>query len=303
MTITPDTDQNATVISHFGNEILICDDSEQRHRATARQDIPPLVCGDKVIWQLTTFGDAVIVGLQERHGTLTRSTPFKASKLIAANVDIALVVCSHKPKLNTGLLDRYLAACELAGIEAHIVFNKTDTLKESISQQIKEQLTIYQAVGYPVHYISAKQMQGIDTLKQPLLGKTSVLVGQSGVGKSSIIRALIPTAKPKVAEVSNKSNQGRHTTTTSEFYTLDGHSYLIDSPGIREFGLGTVEPEQLASGFREFKPHLGQCRFRDCTHTNEPGCAVVTAMKKNEINESRLESYLNILSSLNDSKS
>ena len=298
MTTTRDTDLNATVISHFGNEILICDDNAQRHRARARQDIPPLVCGDKVTWQLTEFDDAIIVDLQPRHGTLTRSTPFKASKLIAANVDIALVVCSHKPKLNTGLLDRYLAACELADIDVHIVFNKIDTLNEKAAIQIKDQLATYQAIGYPVHYISAKQHQDIDSLKQPLLEKTSVLVGQSGVGKSSIIRALIPTAKPRVDVVSDKTNKGRHTTTTSELYTLDQHSYLIDSPGIREFGLGEIEPTALANGFREFKPHLGQCRFRDCSHTNEPGCAVIAAVQAGEISQIRFDSYQGILSSL-----
>lgn len=300
MTIPPGTDQYATVISHFGNEILICDDHEQRWRATARQDIPPLVCGDKVIWQLTEFDDAVIIGLQQRHGTLTRSTPFKDSKLIAANVDIALVICSHKPQLNTGLLDRYLAACELAGIEAHIVFNKTDTLKDRLSRQIKQELTVYQAIEYPVHYISAKQHQGIETLKQAMFNKTSVLVGQSGVGKSSIIRALLPTAQPRIAEVSDKTNKGRHTTTTSELYSLDQHSHVIDSPGIREFGLGMIEPDKLASGFKEFKPYLGQCKFRDCSHTNEPGCAVIAAAQQGDISSVRLESYHSILDSLRE---
>lgn len=299
MTIARNTDQNATVISHFGNEMLICDETGQRRRATVRQNIPPLVCGDKVIWQLTEFDDAVIVGLHERHGTLTRSTPFKASKLIAANVDIALVVCSHKPKLNTGLLDRYLAACELAGIDVHIVFNKIDILNEETAEQIKQQLSIYQAIGYPVHYTSAKN-QDIENLKQPLRAKTSILVGQSGVGKSSIIRALVPDAKPKVAEVSDKTNKGRHTTTNSELYTLDEHSYVIDSPGIREFGLGTIEPEQLAAGFREFKLLLGQCRFRDCTHTKEPGCAIIKAVEDNVISTERLESYRSILASLQE---
>ena len=298
MTISIGTDQSATVISHFGNEILICDDNEQRRRATARQDIPSLVCGDKVIWQLTEHNDAVIVGLQERHGTLTRSTPFKESKLIAANVDIALVVCSHKPMLNTGLLDRYLAACELAGIDTHIVFNKIDSLTDKKSEQIKHQLTVYETIDYPVHYISAKQTEGLEPLKRALTEKTSVLVGQSGVGKSSIIRALVPTAKPKIAKVSDKTNKGRHTTTTSELYTLDHHSYVIDSPGIREFGLGMIEPEQLANGFKEFKAHLGQCKFRDCSHTNEPGCAVIAAVGSNEISQVRYDSYLSILASL-----
>jgi ribosome biogenesis GTPase len=291
---------HATVISHFGNEILICDEDNQRRRATVRQDLPPLVCGDRVSCEVTELDDIVITGLHDRHGTLKRSTPFQESKLIAANVDIALVVCSHKPRLNTGLLDRYLAAAELAEIETHIVFNKVDTLNEKDAENIKQTLSTYEEIGYPVYFISAKLMQGVETLRNILQAKTGVLVGQSGVGKSSIIRALLPDAKPKVAEVSDKTNKGQHTTTTSELYRLDKDSYVIDSPGIREFGLGNVDPEQLIYGFKEFRPLLGQCKFRDCTHTREPGCAILNAVKEGEISQMRYDSYLRILASLSD---
>jgi ribosome biogenesis GTPase len=291
---------HATVISHFGNEILICDEDGRQRRATVRQDLPPLVCGDKVTCRATVRDDIVIIDLHQRHGTLTRSTPFKETKLIAANVDNALVVCSHKPKLNTGLLDRYLAAAELAKIDAHIIFNKSDTVKEKDAEQIRLILSTYETIGYAVYFISAKLMQGIESLRKILQNKTSVLVGQSGVGKSSIIRTLVPGAKPKVAELSDKTSEGRHTTTTSELYTLDKHSYVIDSPGIREFGLGNIEPERLIYGFKEFGPLLGQCKFRDCTHTKEPGCAIINAVAEGTISQVRFDSYLNILASLSE---
>jgi ribosome biogenesis GTPase len=291
---------HATVISHYGNEILICDEFGQRHRATVRQDLAPLVCGDKISYQKTEFNDVIITQVEERHGTLTRSTPYSGTKLIAANIDLALVVCSHKPKFNSGLLDRYLAACELSKIDVEIIFNKTDTLNAKDSARVKSQLNYYETIGYPVYFVSAKQNQGLTELKLSLQNKNSVLVGQSGVGKSSIIRALVPSANPRVADVSDKTQKGRHTTTTSELYLLDEHSYVIDSPGIREFGLGYILPEQLADGFKEFQPFLGQCKFRDCIHTNEPGCAVITAVEAGEISQARFDSYRNILSSLSD---
>jgi ribosome biogenesis GTPase len=300
MTDSGNKESGATVISHYGNEILICDELDQRHRAIAKQNLPPLVCGDRVIWEKNEFDEAIITSLQERHGTLTRSTPFKASKLIAANIDLAMVIVSHKPMLNTGLLDRYLAACELAGIDVHIVFNKMDTLTDELATQIKEQLAVYQHIGYPVYYISAKRQSGTDDLKTGLQNKTGVLVGQSGVGKSSIIRALLPSAKPRVAKVSDKTSKGRHTTTTSELYTLDKHSHLIDSPGIREFGLGEVDPDRLAEGFREFKEYLGNCKFRDCSHINEPGCAIISAVEAKTISQQRWDSYRNIYASLEE---
>jgi len=295
-----DNNNIARVITHFGHEILISSYQGKRLRATVRKDVPALVSGDKVHWHLTENNDAVITELLERHGLLTRSTRFANSKPIAANIDLALVVCSHHPELRTGLIDRYLAACELAKIDAAIVFNKVDLLTDKELHEIKQQLSIYETIPYPVFYISAKQEDTLNDLKNTLKDKSSILVGQSGVGKSSIIRGLHPTANPKVADVSDKTNKGRHTTTHSELYNLNDNSFIIDSPGIREFGLDLDDPALLESGFKEFQALLGQCQFRDCMHISEPKCAIQKAVKAGSVSPQRWESYKSILDSLGE---
>jgi len=288
----------ATVISHFGNEILINNQQNQRIRAKVKQSLPALVCGDKIVWYKNELNEAIAIELLPRHGLLTRSTQHAAEKLIAANVDIAFIVMSHKPAFKTGLLDRYLAACELADIQISIIFNKTDSLSSEKLEEFRFILEPYQDIGYPVHYISTKDMSGIESFKQTVRNKTGVLVGQSGVGKSSILRALFPAANPKIGDVSKKTNKGKHTTTYSELYTLDESSFLIDSPGIREFGLNIDDPYSLAQGFREFLPYLGQCQFRDCKHTTEPKCAIVQAVKADKITQQRWDNYKAILATL-----
>ncbi len=290
----------ATVISHFGNEVLINNQANENIRAKVKASLPALVCGDKVIWQENKLHEAIVIELLPRHGLLTRSTQYSAEKLIAANVDIAFIITSHKPAFKTGLLDRYVAACELAEIQVAILFNKIDTISDEELANYKSILKPYQDIGYPVHYISAKKQLGIDSFKQTIHNKTGVLVGQSGVGKSSILRALFPEANPKIGDISIKTNKGKHTTTYSELYALDDHSFLIDSPGIREFGLNIDEPESLAYGFREFQAFLGQCQFRDCKHTTEPKCAISQAVKENKITQQRWDSYKGILASLSE---
>ncbi len=290
--------KTARVISHFGNEILIQGQQNLRIRAKVKQGLPALVCGDTVVWITNELNEAIAIEVLPRHGLLTRSTQHAAEKLIAANVDIAFIVVSHKPAFKTGLLDRYIAACELAEIQISIVFNKIDTIEQNKLEDFKTTFKIYQDIGYPVHYISAKKMIGIDSFKQTIQNKTGVLVGQSGVGKSSILRALFPEAKPKIGEMSEKTNKGKHTTTYSELYRLDANSYLIDSPGIREFGLNIDDPELIVRGFKEFTDYLGHCQFRDCKHTNEPKCAIKQAVKENKISQQRWESYQTILASL-----
>jgi len=298
MTESTDIQMTATVISHFGNEILIHNQQNQRIRAKVKQGLPALVCGDKIVWYENELNEAIAIELLPRHGLLTRSTQHAAEKLIAANVDIAFIIMSHKPAFKTALLDRYIAACELAEIQVSIVFNKIDSINASELDEFKAILAPYQQIGYPLHYISVKKMSGIDSFKKTVHNKTGVLVGQSGVGKSSILRALFPEANPKIGEISTKTNKGKHTTTYSELYTLDANSFLIDSPGIREFGLNIDDPYSLASGFRDFQPYLGQCQFRDCKHTTEPKCAIKQAVKEQNITQQRWDSYKGILVTL-----
>jgi len=288
----------ATVISHFGNEILIHNQENQRIRAKVKQGLPALVCGDKIVWQENELNEAIAIELLDRHGLLTRSTQLVTEKLIAANVDVAFIVISHKPAFKTGLLDRYIAACELAKIQVSIIFNKIDSITIDELETFKSILEPYLVIGYPVHFISVKKMLDVDTFKQTVHDKTGVLVGQSGVGKSSILRALFPEANPKIGDISTKTNKGKHTTTYSELYMLDANSFLIDSPGIREFGLNIDEPGSLVLGFKEFKPYLGRCQFRDCKHTNEPKCALKQAVNENKINRQRWDNYKAILATL-----
>ena len=293
-----ETDKVAIVISHFGNEVLLGNASGDRFRARVSQGLPPLVCGDKVQWQENELNERLVTVLHQRHGVLTRSTQYADEKLIAANVDLAFIVVSHKPVFKTGLLDRYLAACELAEIDAVILFNKVDTCNSEELDDYRKQLRVYEKISYSVLYISAKQHIGFDDIRHISHGETGVLVGQSGVGKSSILRALFPGLDIKIGKISDKTNKGRHTTTYSELYTLDAESCLIDSPGIREFGLNTIEPVLLCTGFREFKPYLDRCRFRDCKHVNEPGCGVKQAVNDGEVSQARWDSYKSILATI-----
>lgn len=287
---------NAIVISHFGNELLIQTRNGERMRAVPRQHLPPLASGDRIHYESGDTGEIVITQLAPRHGVLSRVTK-NQEKLIAVNIDQVFIVSATKPALKTGLIDRYLVACELAKLSATIVFNKTDLLDEEHLQEVKTTLSVYKNIGYPVYFVSAKTEEGIPEILNALQHATSVLVGHSAVGKSSLIKALLPESNPRIGKVSHATNKGRHTTTHTELYSLDSDSFIIDSPGIREFGLGKVEAQQLALGFREFIPFIEQCKFRNCSHSNEPGCAIKLAEENGKISSQRLTSYHAILQS------
>ena len=283
--------RNAIVISNFGHEILIRDESGEDFRAVPRSQLPVLVSGDRVHWQLTQDNTAVIEELAPRHGVLSRSTKNNPDKIVVSNIDTVLIVCAIKPAFKTGLIDRYLVACELAGITPVIVVNKSDLLSEDKYDRVVNALAMYERIGYDIYYISTKEHSNIAQLRQSLLNTTAVLVGQSGVGKSSMIRSLVPDATPAIAGISAATNKGRHTTSNSTLYDIDPHTHIIDSPGIREFGLKPLSADELSHGFVEFRPFLGQCKFRDCTHHQEPGCAIAQAVKAGKIAKARWDSY------------
>lgn len=291
---------NATVISHFGNEVLIEDTHGQRLRAIPRQSLPGLATGDQVSYEDAPTGLAVITAVAQRHGTLTRTVKNNQEKVVATNIDQVAIVCAAKPALRTGLIDRYLVACELAGLTPIIVFNKLDLLDDKKLHKTQESLAVYERIGYPVYYVSATNQIHIGQLHAVFAGKTSILVGHSGVGKSSLIRVLLPDAQPRIGAVSDASNKGRHTTTHTELYRLPGGGYIIDSPGIREFGLTPVDAHTLAGGFIEFRPYIGRCKFRNCTHGNDPGCAIIQAVDDGKIDPARLQGYHAILASMSE---
>jgi ribosome biogenesis GTPase len=198
------------------------------------------------------------------------------------------------------MIDRYLVAAELTHIQPLLLLNKTDLYVNDELQQVKKQLRTYQDIGYDIVYSSVKQDHGLDTLLEYLHGKTSILVGQSGVGKSSLAKHLLPELDITIGRLSDASGQGRHTTTTTRSYHIDEISSLIDSPGIREFNLWEISAADAAAGFREFNEYHGACKFNDCAHRSEPGCAITKAVNEGKINQRRYKSFIDICDSFQE---
>jgi len=284
---------NGLVVSRFGNQVEIEDEHGDLFRCHIRRSLQDLVSGDRILWKKEFSSDSKVSGVVtkiiERSSVLKRHIRYEGLKPIAANLDRVFVVTAPEPAFSNRILDRYLVAIELENIEAVIVLNKTDRLEDYPA--LHQQLSIYTDIGYKVLLISAKLSEGLDLLKQSLAAHLSILVGQSGVGKSSIINSLLPNEEPSVSSLSETSGLGTHTTTVSKLYHLQSGGQLIDSPGIREFTLGHIDKRDIAIGFREFEPLIGQCKFRDCTHRSEPGCAILAAANSNLIHASRLASY------------
>ena len=267
------------------------------YRCFQRSNLPPLVCGDRVIFASSPDDSGVIVGLEERHSEFSRPTASGQLKSVAANVDLVLIVLAPRPQPFLNLLDRYLVAVASLHLEPLIIINKSDLLEGEENPALDTVISDYPTLGYPVYRVSAQLGSGLDALKAALAGKTAVMVGQSGVGKSSLVNALGPDLEVPVGELSGPADKGTHTTTAARMFHLDGFD-LIDSPGIREFGLWHVTPTELLEGFVEFRPFLGHCRFRDCSHRNEPGCALQEAVASGAVPAYRLDSYFQILDSL-----
>lgn len=287
------SEEQGRIIANFGANVELQDNEGKTLRCQLRQNLPALVVGDWVVWQ---GGDeaAVVTALLPRRSELSRPDALGETRPVAANIDQILVVAAPAPLYSAELIDQYLAAAELTGISPVLVFNKIDLIDEANRHAVEELLQSYRQIGYPVVTASTRRNHGLDTLHEQLRGKTSVFVGQSGVGKSSLVNALLPQQQVAVGELSAHSGLGQHTTSTARLYQLPCGGALIDSPGVREFRLWPMEPAALVHGFREFVPYLGQCKFRDCQHREEPGCALREAVARGEIEQRRLLSYLRI---------
>lgn len=298
------TEQAGRVIAHFGTQVDVeyLEGPEQGiiQRCHLRANLGSLVTGDRVIWR-PGQPTGVIVAALPRDSALSRPDSQGQLKPVAANIDRIVIVIAPLPVPHANLIDRYLVAAEAVGIQALILLNKTDLLADAPAGDIEQLLAGYPALGYPVLRASTRSRDGLSSLRQALAGRTSVFVGQSGVGKSSLINALLPGVDLRVGELSRGKAKGTHTTTSARLFHFPDGGDLVDSPGIREFGLWHMAREEVLAGFVEFRPLIGHCRFRDCRHEGEPDCAIQRAVAEGGISPARLASYQHIVQSLNDS--
>ena len=274
-----------TIVAAYGKRFQVELADKKRISCVTRGKKTDLACGDIVIIKLTDKHEGVVESTLPRKTLLYRSNAFK-SKMLAANVTQIIIVLATQPSFYEALLNRCLIASEAANIKALIVLNKCDLAD---NENAKQKLKLYNELGYRVLSLSAKE--NISTLRPYLQGEASILVGQSGMGKSTIINALLPSEDVRTREVSHVLDSGKHTTTAAHLYHLDENSQLIDSPGLQEFGLHHLSTDELEYAFIEFRPYLGKCRFNNCKHLQEPDCAILEAVIANKITPERLAIY------------
>jgi ribosome biogenesis GTPase len=296
------------LVSHGSHGVVELADGVHRDCHFRRRVGRPC-CGDHVIISSRDGESWVVSEILARRNVFMRADRQGEGNVIAANLDRVLVVVAPRPLPSRDLLDRYLVAVHSLGMEPLIVLNKVDLLGDSRgggdrASREKEnapgwetlrRLPQYEALGYPVLRTSAKGAPGIEALRGEVASGVSILVGQSGVGKSSLVRALLPDLDIQTGELSRATGKGTHTTTTTMLYRLPGAGRLMDSPGVWEYGLWRLDPAELGAGFTEFRDYLGQCRFNDCRHAGEPGCAVRAAVDRGDIHAWRYRAYRRLL--------
>ena len=301
-------EQHGRVIARYGHQVDV--EPEQPtaphadhqtyhdiHRCHLRANLPSIVTGDQVTWQQgETRG--VVIARHSRSSELSRPDNRGKLRPVAANIDRIAIVIAPYPEPHANLIDRYLIAAEYQAIQPMLILNKADLIDESNRLFLDQLLDSYTKLGYDCLKVSAHMGEGMDGLADYLKTLTSVFVGQSGVGKSSLLNTLSPEINLAVGALSAAKAKGTHTTTTSRLFHLPHGGDVIDSPGIREFGLWHLEPESIAQGFVEFRPFLGSCKFRDCKHKQEPGCRLRQAVDSGAIEQERFDSYWHILHSL-----
>ncbi|MEJ1381813.1 MAG: small ribosomal subunit biogenesis GTPase RsgA [Candidatus Sedimenticola sp. (ex Thyasira tokunagai)] len=286
------------VITRHGQNLAVADNQGALHHCLSRQNIGQVVCGDRVAWQPTSPGQGVVTAILERDSVLVRPNYSGEERALAANITRLVIVLAPEPPPSTYLVDQYLVAAENIGIEPLIALNKSDLMDDNALASFEQAFGHYSSIGYPLIKISAKFETGLNPLRVHLQDQTSILVGQSGVGKSSLVNALLPNLDIQVGRLSEASGLGKHTTSATTLYTLPQGGRLIDSPGVRSFRLGKLSLQGLELGFRDLQRFFGHCKFSNCSHRNDPGCALVAAVKEGKVNPQRLENYLHMAAKL-----
>jgi ribosome biogenesis GTPase / thiamine phosphate phosphatase len=267
----------------------------------------PIAVGDEV--EIETENElesgAIINHIYDRRNYINRQSPRHKHQhhIVASNIDQSLLVATLKePRTSQGFIDRFLVACEMFHVPAIIVFNKADLYRAKETERFEALKRMYEAIGYKVELISVEKNEGVERIKEVLDKKTSLLSGHSGVGKSSLLNALLPGSNIKTQDVSGWSGKGLHTTTFAEMFDLPGGGKIIDTPGMREFGIVHVSKQELSHYFPEMRVRINDCQFNNCLHMNEPGCAIKQAVIDEEIHEDRYVSYCSILDSIEEKK-
>ena len=265
----------------------------------------PVAVGDRVKIIRNQEGTAFITEIEDRKNYIIRrsSNLSKQSHIIASNLDqCMLIVTVNYPETSTTFIDRFLASAEAYRVPVRIVFNKTDRYSEDESRYLEGLINLYTTIGYQCYKVSALNNIGIEEIKKALEGNITLFSGNSGVGKSTLINAILPEQNLKTGDISNVHNKGMHTTTFSEMFPVNGGGYIIDTPGIKGFGTFDMEDEEVGHYFKEIFKFSANCKYGNCTHRHEPGCAVREAVEKHYISESRYTSYLSILDDKEDGK-
>lgn len=294
--ITSDT-YNGLVISKHGAELVIEYENGQHIRCVPRKKISAIVCGDKVTWERISTNQGVVTALHSRTTLLSRPDNNGVIKPVAANITQMLIVCAIKPEFDFSLIDNYLVSAELLKITPVLVVNKIDLVNKDELKIVADEFEYYQKLNYQLYFVSVLKPKKLQPLIETLAAQTSILVGQSGVGKSSIINVLLPDLNLKTSALHDSINLGKHTTSTTTLYHLPASGSIIDSPGVREFKLWKINLTEAAWSFPEFRPYIDHCKFRNCAHLNEPGCAVKQALDNKAITERRYQSYKRIINS------
>ena len=303
----------ATVYKSTGSWYTVKDDAGQWHNARMKgifkidniTSTNPVAVGDEVEVEIEDEAEktAMITEIHPRNNYINRQSPRLKHQhhIVASNLDQSLLVATLKePRTSQGFIDRFLVASEMFHVKALIAFNKSDLFKKKEQEKFEQMKEMYESVGYKVFLTSSKENTGIEELKKELKDKTTLISGHSGVGKSSLLNVIFPDMNLKTQEISGWSGKGQHTTTFAEMFDLSFGGRIIDTPGMREFGLVDISKQEISHYFPEMRVRLNDCQFNNCLHVNEPGCAIKEAVANGEISEDRYVSYVNIMESIEE---